>query len=119
MAILGAILGIIVLLGGPCAIAAWIASRVRWPLIAFLLAWVLTPLVNVLGVLVYAPFAPAGNDGTWAIMLPLYGVGTGLISGTVAAVVVVRRRARAGRPSATGNAAEAPERIDAPREVRL
>lgn len=95
MEIAGALLAV-ALLGGPCVIAAWIASRVRWPVIAFLLAWVLTPILNVLGVLVYAPFAPAGNDGTWAIVLPLYGIGTGLIAGIIAAAIVVRRRKQGG-----------------------
>jgi uncharacterized membrane protein len=88
-------------------------------MIAFLLAWILTPLVNVLGVLVYAPFAPAGNDGTWAIVLPLYGIGTGLISGVIAAVIVVRRRAQEHRQPTTSMARDAPERIQAQGEERL
>lgn len=37
---------------------------------------------------------PANNDGTWVIMVPIYGVGLGLLSAIVAAIVVSNRRKR-------------------------
>lgn len=98
MNVISAILGVILVVGGPCAVAVWIATHVRWPVAAFFLAWALTPLVMVAAVLVLAPFTPAGNDGTWAIVLPIYGIGTGLISAIVAGVIVGQRRARAMAP---------------------
>jgi hypothetical protein len=65
----------------PCAIAAWLGTRVRSPMIAFAVAWVLTPLVSyvitVLGTPVLRAITPAGNDGTGAIMIPFLGIVTG------------------------------------------
>lgn len=114
MAILVSIIGAVILFGGTCSIAVWIATRVRWPVVAFFLAWVLTPLVCGLAVLVLSPFASAGNDGTWAIMLPIYGVGTGLVSAAVAAVIVNRRRAGEGRSSSPAQEPAAPDSVEPP-----
>ena len=79
----------------PCAIAAWLGTRVRSPAVAFVLTWALTPLVSavvtVLGIPVLRAITPANNDGTGAIMLPFFGIVTGLIAGIVAAEIVKRQ----------------------------
>lgn len=87
----------------PCAIAAWVGTRVRRSLIAFVLAWILTPIVSVIVTLVLWPvlraMIPSNNDGTGAIMIPFFGIVTGLVAGIVAAMIVGRRRDRANEPS--------------------
>lgn len=95
---MGFLIGFPLFIVAPCAIAAWLGTRVRSPLIALLLTWVMTPLVSVVITVVFTPvlraITPAGNDGTGAIMLPFFGIVTGLIAGIVAAVVVRRRNGR-------------------------
>ena len=79
----------------PCVIAAWLGTRVRSPLIAFVLTWIATPLVSfvitTVFTLVLRAITPAGNDGTGAIILPFFGIVTGVIAGIIAAVIVQRR----------------------------
>jgi len=102
-------LGLLVLFGVPCAFAVWLGTRIRWPLLAFLLAWVTTPLASY-GMIValwpiLAAMTPPNNDGTWVIMVPLYSIATGLLAGIAAAVVVTRRRNKEGTaPVAPGQA---------------
>jgi ABC-type transport system involved in cytochrome c biogenesis permease component len=93
---MAALVGIMLLIVAPCAIAAWLGSRVRLPIAAFLLTWLATPFLTVLFVIVFTPLMAAlmdvNNDGTWAIMIPIYSVGIGFIVGIVAAIVVRRRQ---------------------------
>lgn len=82
----------------PCAIAAWLGTYVRSPLLAFVVTWVMTPLVSVVIAFVFTPvlraITPPNNDGTSAIILPFYGIVTGVIAGVVASVLVNRRHGR-------------------------
>jgi hypothetical protein len=74
--------------------AVWIGTRVRRPLIAFVLAWLLTPILTLFVEVVLWPWLrsliPPNNDGTGAIMLPFFGIVTGLAAGCVAAIAVGR-----------------------------
>lgn len=94
---MGFLIGFPLFIVAPCAVAAWLGTRVRSPMIAFAVAWVLTPLVSyaitVLGTPVLRAITPAGNDGTGAIMIPFFGIVTGVIAGIVAARIVKRRGA--------------------------
>jgi hypothetical protein len=95
---MGFLIGFPLFILAPCAIAAWLGTRVRSPVIAFVLTWIATPLVSFVITVVFTPvlraITPAGNDGTGAIMLPFFGIVTGLIAGIVAAVLVQRRNGR-------------------------
>ena len=89
------------------ASAAWLGTRVRAPILAFLLTWIATPLVSLVLTVVLAPvlreLTPANNDGTGAILLPFIGIGTGAIAGIVAAIIVKRRSgAAASQTNASG-----------------
>lgn len=100
------VIGFPLFIVAPCVIAAWLGTRVRSPFIAFVLTWVLTPLVSyvitVLGSPVLRAITPAGNDGTGAIMIPFFGIVTGLIAGIVVARIVQRRRGEvAQKPDAS------------------
>ena len=92
---MGFLVGFPLFIVAPCVIAAWLGTRVRSPLIAFVLTWIATPLVSFLVTVVLAPvlrgLTPANNDGTGAIMIPFFGIVTGAIAGIVAAVIVKRR----------------------------
>ena len=92
---MGFLIGFPLFIVAPCVVAAWIGTRVRWPVVALVMTWLLTPLmsffVTVLGTPILRAFSPAGNDGTAAIMLPFLGVFTGLVAGIVASRVVRRR----------------------------
>lgn len=92
---MGFLVGFPLFIVAPCAIAAWLGSRVRSPFMAFLLTWLATPLVSLVLTVVLAPvlrtLTPANNDGTGAIMIPFVGIVTGLIAGILAAVIVRRR----------------------------
>lgn len=97
---MGFLIGFPLFIVAPCAIAAWLGTRVRSPVVAFLVTWVLTPLVSyvitVLGTPVLRAITPAGNDGTGAIMIPFFGIATGVIAGIVAAWFVKRRQFKSG-----------------------
>ncbi len=100
------VIGFPLFIVAPCAIAAWLGTRVRSPLIAFVVTWVMTPLVSygitVLGTPVLRAITPANNDGTGAIMIPYFGIVTGLIAGIVVAWIVKRRRSEvAQKPDAS------------------
>lgn len=92
---MGFLIGFPLFIVAPCVIAAWLGSRVRSPLIAFVLTWIATPLVSLVITIVFTPvlraITPAGNDGTGAIMIPFFGIVTGVIAGIVAAWIVKRR----------------------------
>jgi hypothetical protein len=92
---MGFLVGFPMFIVAPCVIATWIGTRVRLPVLAFVVTWLLTPLVaaviTVLGVPILRAISPPGNDGTGAIMLPFLGIVTGAIAGIVAAVIVNRR----------------------------
>lgn len=92
------LVGLLLLTGGSIGISAWIASRLSRSWLAFSLAWVLTPVCMLVGTLLLMPLCrmmtPANNDGTWVIMVPIYGVGLGVPSAIVAAIVVSNRRKR-------------------------
>jgi hypothetical protein len=94
MAVVGPLM-VLLFIGGPCAIALWIGMRAPWPLLAFFLAWVMTPLISLAMVVLLMPLIratiPPGNDGTGVIMIPIYGILTGLIAGIAAAIMVSRR----------------------------
>jgi hypothetical protein len=92
---MGFLIGFPLFIVAPCAIAAWLGTRVRSPLIAFVVTWIATPLVSLVLTVVLAPvlreLTPANNDGTGAIMIPYFGIATGVIAGIVAARIVKRR----------------------------
>ena len=92
---MGFLIGFPLFIVAPCAIAVWVGTRVRSPLIAFVLTWIATPFASFVITIVFTPvlraIPPAGNDGTGAIMLPFFGIVTGLIAGIVAAWIVRRR----------------------------
>ena len=92
---MGFLIGFPLFIVAPCVIAGWVGTRVRSPVVALVVTWLLTPLVSfvvtILGTPILRAITPAGNDGTGAIMLPLFGIVTGLIAGIVAAGVVRRR----------------------------
>lgn len=83
----------------PCAMAAWFGTRLRRPLVAFVLAWLLTPILTLVVEILLWPvlraLIPPNNDGTGAIMLPFFGILTGVIAGGVSAISVARRTNRA------------------------
>ncbi len=93
---MGFLIGFPLFIVAPCAIAAWLGTRVRSPLIAFVLTWIATPFVSVAITIVFTPvlraITPPNNDGTGAIMIPFFGIVTGAIAGIIAAVIVNRRR---------------------------
>jgi biotin transporter BioY len=92
---MGFLIGFPLFIVAPCVIAAWVGTRVRSPVIALVVTWLLTPLgslvITVLGTPILRAITPANNDGTFAIMLPFFGIVTGLIAGIVASVIVKRR----------------------------
>jgi hypothetical protein len=103
---MGFLIGFPLFIVAPCAIAVWLGTRVRSPLIAFVLTWIATPFVSAVITVVFTPvlraIAPAGQDRTGAIMLPLFGIVTGLIAGIVSAWMVQRRRIKvAPKPEAS------------------
>lgn len=109
---LGFAIGFPVFILLPGLVASWLGARVRWPWLAFVLAWLLTPFAMLLFVLALAPLlralTPPGNDGTGAIMLPFVGIATGLVAGGVAAFAVARRRGEGG--ATAGGAVEEPQK---------
>jgi biotin transporter BioY len=92
---MGFLIGFPLFIVAPCVIATWVGTRVRSSLVALLVTWGLTPLVSlvitVLGTPILRAITPANNDGTFAIMLPFFGIATGLIAGIAASVIVKRR----------------------------
>lgn len=92
---MGFLIGFPLFIVAPCVIAGWVGTRIRSPIIALVVTWLLTPLVSfvvtVLGTPILRAITPANNDGTFAIMLPIFGIVTGLIAGIVSAGVVRRR----------------------------
>jgi hypothetical protein len=92
---MGFLIGFPLFIVSPCLLSAWIGTRVRSPVIAFLLTWLLTPfttaLIAILGTPVLRAITPPENDGTGVIMLPFFGIVTGLIAGIVAAILVSKR----------------------------
>src|SRR5687767_10610518 len=95
MRILG-LLAMLFLVGGSIGGAVWIGTRIKHPALASVAAWVLTPILLLLGTVVLIPvFSTATsptNDGTWIIMIPIYGVVLGFISAGIAAVLSAVRR---------------------------
>ena len=96
--ILFGIIVVLFLIAGPCVLAVWSGTRVRWPALAFFIAWVLTPIVSYVATQALIPVlravTPPNNDGTAVIMIPIFGIVTGLVAGIVAAVIVSRRNAK-------------------------
>ena len=76
--------------------AVWIGTRVRWPVLAFFLAWATTPIASwgavMVSLLAFNVITPSNNGGSWVLIVPFYGFGTGLVAGIIAAVMVDRRR---------------------------
>ena len=98
MQLLG-MLALLLLVGGSIASAVWIGIRLKHPALASVAAWVLTPMLMLLGTIVLIPVFRTStsptNDGTWIIMIPIYGVVLGLLSAGIACVLAVVRRRRA------------------------
>jgi hypothetical protein len=92
---MGFLIGFPLFIVAPCAIAAWLGTRVTSPVVAFVLTWIATPLVSLVLTVVLAPvlreLTTANNDGTGAIMIPYFGIATGVIAGIVAAIIVKQR----------------------------
>lgn len=92
---MGFLIGFPLFIVAPCVIAGWVGTRLRTPVVALVVTWLLTPLVSsaitVLGTPILRAITPVGNDGTGAIMLPFFGIVTGLIAGIVVAGIVRRR----------------------------
>ena len=92
---MGILIGFPLFIVAPCVIAGWLGTRVRSPLVAFVLTWIATPFVSFVITVVFTPvlraITPTGNDGTGAIMIPFFGIVTGVIAGIVAAKIVKRR----------------------------
>lgn len=99
---MGFLIGFPLFIVAPCAIGAWLGTRVRSPAIAFLLTWITTPIVSFVITVVLAPvlraLSPANNDGTGAIVIPFFGIVTGAIAGAVAAMLVRRRENNTEKP---------------------
>ncbi len=97
---MGFLIGFPLFIVAPCAIAVWLGLRVRSPFIAFVLTWIATPFVSFVLTIVLTPvlraLTPATNDGTGAIMIPYFGIVTGVIAGIIAAMIV---RRRGGKPA--------------------
>ena len=95
------IIVVLFLIAGPCVLAVWIGSRVPVPALAFAIAWPLTPMISYVATPVLIPVlravTPPNNDGTGVIMIPFFGIVTGLVAGIVAAVIVSRRNAKSAR----------------------
>lgn len=98
----GFLIGFPVFIVAPCVIAGWLGALTGRPVPAFLLTWILTPLISMGETVVLWPLlralTPPNNDGIGAIMIPFFGVATGLFAGIIAAVVVGRRT---GHPHST------------------
>lgn len=96
MVILRIILALAVF-GLPFVLSAWLGSRLRSAVAAFFVAWLATPFLTWLMVVLMWPFirmaSDPNSDGTGVIVLPLVGVLTGIISGIAASVQVGRRKA--------------------------
>lgn len=92
------LVALILLVSGSVGLAVWIASRLTRATFAFVAAWALTPALLFVGTLLVMPlFRAAGsptNDGTWIIMVPIYGMVLGLLSAIITVVVVSVRRNR-------------------------
>lgn len=101
---MGFLIGFPLFIVAPCVLAGWLGARCRIPAVAFFVAWLATPCaslaITVLGMPVLRAITPPENDGTGAIMLPFFGVVTGVLAGIGAAVTVQRRRTRATAPEA-------------------
>ena len=112
---------VLVVFVGPCILAGWISSRLRSPWLALLLAWPLTAVLMFAAVVITLPWAqmisPAENDGTWLIMVPIYGIVAGLPTAMAAAMVAAHRRSRAPHESL----GESPQSVapDLPESPRL
>lgn len=91
----GFLIGFPVFIVAPCVIAGWLGTLTGRPVPAFILTWILTPLITLGVTIVLWPLlralTPPNNDGTGAIMIPFFGIATGLFAGIIAAVVVGRR----------------------------
>jgi len=97
------IIVVLFLIAGPCVPAGWIGTRVRWSALAFVMASALTPIVSYIATQALIPMLraviPPDNDGMGDIMIPYFGIVTGLVTGIVAAVIVSRRNAKAAKAS--------------------
>jgi hypothetical protein len=118
MVLAGWLIGFPLFIVAPGVFAAWLGSRLRRPGIAFVLAWIATPIATLVVTVLLWPvlraLTPPGNDGTGAIALPCVGVATGLVAGIAAAVVVHRRQAREGEATPPGEATRATKSGDPP-----
>jgi hypothetical protein len=90
----------VVVFGAPCMVAAMWGARFRTGVGAFFLAWMLTPILTGLMVMLAWPFiamaADPNSDGSGAIILPFLGIVTGLGSGIAAVVLQARLKRRGG-----------------------
>lgn len=71
---MGFLIGFPLFIVAPCAIAAWLGTRVRSPVIAFFVAWVMTPhvtyVITVLGTPVLRAISSAGSAEVPRVWLP-------------------------------------------------
>lgn len=95
---LNGLIFLVLFIVAPCVLAAWIGSRLRRTVLAFFFAWLLTPILTLVFELVLWPvlrsLIPPSNDGTGALMLPFFGVVTGLLAGGGAAIMAALRKKR-------------------------
>lgn len=99
MAPLLGILALLAVYGGPVVLGAWAGGRSRIPWQAFVLGDIITPLSALLlglalETIAYSMDPGKSGGGLLVIVLPMVGVLTGFISGTIACFVSSQRRQR-------------------------
>jgi hypothetical protein len=72
----------------PPVVASGIGVRAHQPSTAFWVAWVSTPVMALAIAIVFEIFLHARSGGLTLLTLPAVGVGTGLLAGVVATLIV-------------------------------
>ena len=88
----------------PIVLGTWIGKSIQGGATsAFLAGYIATPLASfcvALVVVLLSPFFwPIPNIGTLLIALPTLGIGTGLVSGVLAALIVRQRGGKTTKPT--------------------
>lgn len=96
---MGFLIGFPLLILGPCLLAMFVGTRINSRLAAFLITWILTPLLTLQFMYVFTPvlraIIPPGYDGPGVLMLPFLGIMPGLVAGVLAQWFVNRRNRQA------------------------